>query len=99
MNDSPFILNDYNSYTIRELQDICRQRELTIRGTKAEVVLRLRRDDDGITEAQPTESDAEAPSQEAAEATLDAPVDDTAVTEEVEKNDNSGEKPDINEEE
>jgi|TARA_B110001452_G_C15223506_1_gene424119 hypothetical protein len=98
-SESPFNVNiNYDSSTIRELQDICRERGLTIRGTKAEVVLRLRRDDDGITENQPTEDETEAPSQEAAEEELDAPVEETAVTEEVENND-SGQEPDINEEE
>ena len=43
-SESPFNVNiNYDSSTIRELQDICRERGLTIRGTKAEVVLRLRR--------------------------------------------------------
>tara|TARA_R100000005_G_C4994845_1_gene201782 strand:+ start:407 stop:964 length:558 start_codon:yes stop_codon:yes gene_type:complete len=95
---SPFTPNDYDSYTIRELQDICRQRGLTIRGTKAEVVLRLRRDDDGITEAQPDQSDTEAPSEEAADESPDAPSEE-AATEEVTNNADSGEKQNIDEEE
>jgi len=37
--------------------------------------------------------------EEAAEESLDAPVDDTAATEEVNKNDSSRKKQDINEEE
>ena len=82
---SPFTFNDYDSYTIRELQDICRERGLTIRGTKAEVVLRLRRDDDGITETQPEEDETEAPSEEAVEESSDTPSEE-AVTEEVNEN-------------
>ena len=86
--ENPFGDVDYNSWTVRELQEECRGREITIRGTKAEVVLRLRRHDDGIVE-QPTTSDAEAPSQEAAEETLDAPSQE-AATEDVTDNDHSG---------
>ena len=87
--------------TVKELQEVCRERELTIRGTKAEVVLRLRRDDEGLVE-QETEDETEAPSEEseAAEEELDAPSEESeAVTEEVTDNDHSGETSDINEEE
>ena len=98
-NNNPFSEIDYDSMTVKELQELCRERELTIRGTKAEVVLRLRRDDEGIVE-QETEDETEAPSEEAAEAELDAPSEESeAVTEEVTDNDNSGETSDINEEE
>lgn len=92
--DSPFSTDiDYNSMTVRELQDVCRERGLTIRGTKADVVLRLRRNDEGITEdTQPEENVTEAPSEEAAEVTLDAPAEEAAVTEEVENNDESSEQ-------
>ena len=97
--NSPFSMDiNYDSMTVRELQVICRERGLTIRGTKAEVVLRLRRNDEGITETQPTEDETEAPSEEAAEEELDAPADEAAVTEEVNEND-SGQEPDFNEEE
>ena len=98
--DSPFDAEmDYDSWTQKELQEECRQRGLTIRGTKAEVVLRLRRDDDGIVE-QETEDETEAPSEEAAEEELDAPSEESeAVTEEVTDNDNSGETSNTDEEE
>lgn len=89
--ENPFSDVDYHSWTVRELQDECRKREITIRGTKSEVVLRLRQDDDGIL-TQETEDETEAPSEEAAEESLDAPVDDTAATEEVTGNDNSGQQ-------
>lgn len=78
---------DYNSFTVRELQDQCRLRGITIRGTKSEVVLRLRRDDAGIVE-QPTKGETEAPSQEAAEDEPDAPSQE-AATEEVTQHDDS----------
>ena len=96
--DNPFSEQDYDSMTVRELQDICRERGLTVRGTKAEVVMRLRRDDEGIVE-QETEDETEAPSEEAAEEELDAPSDEEAVTEEVTDNDNSGETSNTDEEE
>jgi|APSaa5957512535_1039671.scaffolds.fasta_scaffold00824_20 hypothetical protein len=98
-SDSPFAVDtDYDSMTVAELRDVCRDRELTIRGTKAEVVLRLRRDDEGITEdTQPEEGETEAPLEEAAEVTLDAPSNE-AVTEEVTTNGESSEQTeDINE--
>jgi len=97
IEDSPFS-KDYDSYTIRELQELCKYRGLTIRGTKAQVVLRLRRDDEGISEAQPEEDETKAPSKEAAEESSDTPSKE-AVTEEVTNNDSSRQKQDINEEE
>ena len=97
--DSPFSVDiDYNSMTIRELQDICRERGLTIRGTKAQVVLRLKRDDEGITEETQPHDETETPSEEAVEESLDAPADEAAVNEEVNNND-SGQEPNIDEEE
>ena len=93
-SDSPFDINtNYDSMTVRELQDICRERGLTIRGTKAEVVLRLRRNDEGITEDTQPDDEAEAPVEEAAaEEESDAPAEEAAVTEEVTNNDESGEQ-------
>jgi len=78
---------DYNSFTVRELQKECKARGITIRGTKSEVVLRLRHDDAGIVE-QPTQGETEAPSQEAADVTPDAPSQE-AATEEVTIDDDS----------
>ena len=78
---------DYNSFTVRELQKECKARGITIRGTKSEVVLRLRHDDAGIVE-QPTQGVTEAPSQEAANVTPDAPSQE-AATEEVTTDDDS----------
>ena len=78
---------DYNSYTVRELQKECKARGITIRGTKSEVVLRLRHDDAGIVE-QPTQGVTEAHSQESADVTPDAPSQE-AATEEVTTDDDS----------
>tara|TARA_R100001440_G_scaffold3165_1_gene8090 strand:- start:1794 stop:2411 length:618 start_codon:yes stop_codon:yes gene_type:complete len=90
--DSPFNIDtDYDSMTVAELRDVCRDRGLTIRGTKAEVVLRLRRDDEGITEETQPNDETEAPVEAAAEETSDAPA-EAAVTEEVTNNDESSEQ-------
>ena len=88
---------DYNSFTVRELQDQCRLRGITIRGTKSEVVLRLRRDDAGIVE-QPTKGKTEAPSQEAAEDKPDAPSQEAATEEVTQHDDSRQEQPDYEEE-
>ena len=91
--DSPFGVDiDYDSMTVAELRDVCRDRGLTIRGTKAEVVLRLRRDDEGITEETQPDDETEAPVETAAEESSDAPAEEAAVTEEVTNNDESSEQ-------
>ena len=101
-NNNPFTDFDYDAMTVVELRDLCRDRGLTIRGTKAEVVLRLRRDDEGLTQ-DPVESDEdepEAPVEEtAADDSSDAPSEEEAATEEVTTNADSGETSDIEEEE
>ena len=73
-----------------ELREECRKRNITIRGTKAEVVLRLRQDDEGSQNNQNNVTEAPVTPVTAVEETLDAPV-DTAATE-VEEDANSGEK-------
>lgn len=91
--DSPFGVDiDYDSMTVAELRDVCRDRGLTIRGTKAEVVLRLRRDDEGITEETQPDDETEAPAEAAAEESSDAPSEEEAATEEVTNNDESSEQ-------
>ena len=91
--ESPFDIDtDYDSMTVAELRDLCRDRGLTIRGTKAEVVLRLRRNDEGITEETQPDDETEAPAEAAAEESSDAPAEEAAVTEEVTNNDESGEQ-------
>ena len=83
---NPFSETNYDSWTVVELRAECKSRGIPVYGTKAEIVLRMRRNDEGL-DAQPTEDETEAPSEEAAEEELDAPVEETAVTEEVETND------------
>jgi hypothetical protein len=83
--DNPFSDTevDYNSWTVVELRAECKKRGLPVYGTKAEIVLRLRRDDESVT--QPEQDETEAPSEEAVEESSDAPSEE-AATEEVNEN-------------
>ena len=54
----------YDSMTVPQLQDILRERSLTVSGTKAELIARLETDDTGPSEEAPAET-VEAPSEEA----------------------------------
>ena len=76
----------YDAMTLVELREECKRRGLPYYGTKAEIALRLKRDDEGIEESTPT---PEAPDEEsAAEEEVDAPADEAAATE-VEMNEDS----------
>ena len=55
----------YDSMTVSQLQDVLRERGLTVSGTKAELIARLEADDAGPSEEAPVEA-VEAPSEEAA---------------------------------
>ena len=80
----------YDAMTLTELREECRRRGLVQYGTKAEVALRLRRDDEGIEEE--TTAESEAPDEEsAAEEEPETPADEAAVTE-VEEDANSAEQ-------
>lgn len=69
----------YDAMTLNELREECASRGLPVSGTKAQLALRLKRDDEGITESIPT---PEAPDEEsAAEEEVDAPADEAAATE------------------
>ena len=88
--------------TVAELREECKSRGITVRGTKAEVVLRLRRDDEGLTQdpVEPDEDEAEAPAEEAAaDDSSDAPSEEEAATEEVTQDADSGETSNTEEEE
>ena len=101
-NNNPFAEADYDSWTVAELREECKSRGITIRGTKAEVVLRLRRDDEGLTQdpVEPDEDEAEAPAEEAAaDDSSDAPSEEEAATEEVTQDADSGETSNTEEEE
>ena len=78
--EQPFVaVKDYNSMTVRELREVCKERNITVRGTKSEVVLRLNRYDDGIMESAATD-EADAPSEEAVDAESDAPSEEAVTT-------------------
>ena len=47
----------YDAMTVKELQALCKDRGLPVYGTKAEIALRLKRDDEGISEST-TETEA-----------------------------------------
>ena len=69
----------YDAMTLNELREECASRGLPVSGTKAQLALRLKRDDEGITESAPT---PEAPDEAAAEQEeVDAPADEAAATE------------------
>ena len=67
-NPFPEELIDYNSLTVEELRALCRARDLTVTGKKAELVARL--------------LEADAPSEEAVEVTEDAPSEEAALSDE-----------------
>ena len=76
--------------TLAELREECKRRGLPYSGTKAELTLRLRRDDEDIEEE--TTAESEAPDDEsAADEQPDTPDDESAVTE-VEENASSGQE-------
>ena len=80
----------YDAMTLAELREECKRRGLPYSGTKAELTLRLRRDDEDIEEE--TTAESEAPDDEsAADEQPDAPDDESAVTE-VEENASSGQE-------
>jgi len=68
----------YDAMTAKELKALCKDRGLPVYGTKAELALRLKRDDEGISES-PTETEAPA-DEAAAEEESDTPADEAAVT-------------------
>jgi hypothetical protein len=74
VNPFPADVQQYDSLKVTELKELCKERNLPVYGTKAELVLRLRQNDEGIT-TETGETDG------LAEATPD--VEPEAPTEEV----------------
>jgi len=74
VNPFPADVQQYDSLKVIELKELCKERNLPVYGTKAELVLRLRQNDEGIT-TETGETDG------LAEATPD--VEPEAPTEEV----------------
>tara|TARA_R110002051_G_scaffold57799_1_gene106782 strand:+ start:418 stop:897 length:480 start_codon:yes stop_codon:yes gene_type:complete len=71
---TPFVVDEvqYDSLTVAELRELCKERGLPVSGTKANIVLRLNQNDAGVTDG-PTE-------EVAPEETPDAPTEEVAVT-------------------
>jgi len=67
----------YDAMTLNELREECKNRELPVSGTKAQLSLRLKRDDEGISEST---TETEAPAEAAAEVESDTPAEEAAVT-------------------
>ena len=67
----------YDAMTLNELREECKNRELPVSGTKAQWSLRLKRDDEGISEST---TETEAPAEAAAEVESDTPAEEAAVT-------------------
>ena len=68
----PVEIQQYDSLTVVELKTQCKEQGLPVYGTKAELVLRLKQNDAGVTDG-PTE-------EVAPEETPDAPTEEVAVT-------------------
>ena len=66
VEESP--LPNYESMTVEELRALCRAKELAVNGKKADIIARL--------------TEADAPSEEAVEATIDAPSEEAASSNE-----------------
>jgi len=67
----------YDAMTLAELREECKNRGLAVSGTKAQLSLRLKRDDEGISEST---TETEAPAEAAAEVESDTPAEEAAVT-------------------
>lgn len=67
----------YDAMTLNELREECKNRGLAVSGTKAQLSLRLKRDDEGISEST---TETEAPAEAAAEVESDTPAEEAAVT-------------------
>ena len=78
----------YDAMTLAELREECKNRGLAVSGTKAQLSLRLKRDDEGISEST---TETEAPAEAAAEVESDTPA-EAAVTNGETNDENSSSK-------
>ena len=64
----PAEIQQYDSLTVAELKELCSEKALTVSGTKAELILRLKQNDetDGPTEVVALEAESDAPTEEVA---------------------------------
>jgi hypothetical protein len=77
VNPFPADIQEYDSLTVAELRALCKERGLPVYGTKAEIILRLKQNDEGII----PEEDPESPAEEAAlEGDSEAPTEEVAAS-------------------
>lgn len=77
VNPFPADIQEYDSLTVAELRALCKERGLPVYGTKAEIILRLKQNDEGVI----PEEDPESPAEEAAlEGDSEAPTDEVAAS-------------------
>ena len=87
----------YDSLTVAELRNLCKERGLPVYGTKAEIVLRLKQNDEGII----PEEEPDSPTEEVAlDGNSEAPTEEVAASngEETNEEDLNGEQEPIVEE-
>ena len=83
----------YDAMTVKELKEECKSRGLPVYGTKAELALRLKRYDEGISEST---TETETPADAAVEEKSDIPADEAAMTNGETNEENSGEQEPVN---
>jgi hypothetical protein len=76
VNPFPADIQEYDSLTVAELRALCKERGLPVYGTKAEIVLRLKQNDEGTIPVEEPESPAEA----ALEGDSEAPTEEVAAS-------------------
>ena len=90
VNPFPADIQEYDSLTVAELRALCKERGLPVYGTKAEIILRLKQNDEGII----PEEDPESPAEAALEGNSEAPTEEVAASngEETDEQNNSSNK-------
>ena len=76
VNPFPADIQEYDSLTVAELRALCKERGLPVYGTKAEIILRLKQNDEGII----PEEDPESPAEAALEGNSEAPTEEVAAS-------------------
>ncbi len=85
VNPFPADLQEYDSLTVAELRALCKERGLPVYGTKAEIILRLKQNE----EVTIPEEEPESPAEAALEGDSEAPTEEVAASNGVETNENS----------
>jgi len=96
VNPFPADIQEYDSLTVTELRALCKERGLPVYGTKAEIILRLKQNDEGIIPEEEPESPAEA----ALDGDSEAPTEEVAASngEETDEQNSSNEQEPVIEE-